>query len=65
MHLQQYGSISQVEAMAVYKIPRLAARIEEIRTMWRERGYHASKIISERKIDAEGSRYVKYRYERN
>ncbi len=52
-HLNQTGSISSVEAEAVYKIRRLASRIDELR----QAGHQ---IISAKRRDPTGQRYVRY-----
>lgn len=52
-HLQTRGSITPMEALGVYKISRLAARIEELRS----NGY---RIKSDTKYDATGTRYTSY-----
>lgn len=52
-HLKSEGSISPLEAIGVYRIFRLAARIEELRRA----GY---KIVSHRKTDKTGKTYVSY-----
>jgi len=52
-HLMDNPSITSVEAMTVHKIPRLAARIGELR----ERGWN---IRSVRRVDAAGDRYIRY-----
>jgi hypothetical protein len=52
-HLMSKGSITQVEAEAVYKIRRLASRIHELsRFGWN--------IGRELKSDAMGQRYARY-----
>ena len=53
-HLLSRGTITPLEALGVYKISRLAARIEELRSK-------GVRIVSEMRADAEGSRYVCYR----
>lgn len=52
-HLRRHGSITQVEAMAVHKIPRLAARIGELRNG----GWYIRSVL---KADDKGARYVRY-----
>lgn len=52
-HLQRRGHITPVEALSVYKITRLAARIEELRMA----GYSINTDI--RRDDA-GARYARY-----
>lgn len=52
-HLTKKGSISQVEAEAVYKIRRLASRIHEIR----EDGFFIDGLS---KKDMAGQRYTRY-----
>jgi hypothetical protein len=52
-HLQSVGSITQVEAQAMYKSRSLTKRISELR----DRGYD---IKSEWKTDHTGQRYVRY-----
>jgi len=52
-HLMTKRSITQVEAEAVYKIRRLAARVCELR----DQGWN---IESEIKRDAMGQKYARY-----
>lgn len=52
-HLQIRGSITQVEAQAIYKMRSLTRRIADLR----EQGYN---IKSETKTDPTGQRYVRY-----
>ncbi len=52
-HLQERGSITQVEASAMYKSRSLTKRISELRAQ----GYN---IKSEWRIDPTGQRYVRY-----
>lgn len=52
-HLHKYGSISQLEARHVYRIQRLASRIDELR----QDGFQ---IETYRKKDARGERYAEY-----
>lgn len=54
-HLQQYGSISPLEARHVYGIERLASRVDELR-----QGGHS--IETRTKRDARGKRYAEYAY---
>jgi hypothetical protein len=56
-HLRRRGTITSYEALLVYKLPRLAARIGELR----EEGFD---IVSEHKRDLAGARYVEYRLHR-
>ena len=53
-HLRDFGSISPLEARAVYGIERLASRIDELR----QSGHS---ITSNFKKDAMGKKYVEYR----
>lgn len=53
VHLEKHGSISPLEAMGVYKITRLAARINELRKI----GF---RIITDLREDATGTRYASY-----
>lgn len=53
-HLKKFGSISALEARHVYKIERLASRIDELR----QSGYA---ISTTRKRDASGTTYAEYR----
>lgn len=52
-HLKDQGSITQVEAQAMYKARSLTRRITDIREM----GYD---VYSEWKTDHTGQRYVRY-----
>lgn len=52
-HMQTLGSITALEAIGVYRIYRLAARIRELRLM----GYP---IKTERRKDASGKCYARY-----
>lgn len=52
-HLCERGSISQLEAEALYRIKRVASRIDELRKI-------GLKITSEFKKDLTGKRYVRY-----
>jgi hypothetical protein len=52
-HLRDVGTITQVEAAAIYKARSLTKRISELRAA----GFD---IKSEWKIDHEGQRYVRY-----
>ena len=52
-HLVTRGSISALEAMSLYRIFRLAARVEELRNQ----GYE---IDTEMKTDLTGKRYARY-----
>ena len=52
-HIEQHGSISPLEAFGVYRITRLAARINEIRDAGVE-------IVTTMKQDAAGQRYASY-----
>lgn len=52
-HMEQHSSISPLEAFGVYRITRLAARINEIRDAGVE-------IITTMKRDATGTRYASY-----
>ena len=52
-HLEMKGSISGLEALSLYRIFRLAARIEELRN----RGHD---IETEMKKDTTGKRYARY-----
>lgn len=52
-HLRKHGSITQLEALGVYKITRLAARIEELR----DRGLT---IRTDMRTDETGARYARY-----
>lgn len=54
-HLQDYGSISPLEARHVYGIERLASRIDELR----QSGHS---IETRTKKDARGKRYAEYAY---
>lgn len=54
-HLKEKGNISPMEALIVYKIPRLAARVFELR----QEGW---KIQSIRSRDLAGARYVRYEF---
>ena len=52
-HFRSGRSLSQMEALGVYKIQRLASRIDELRQMgW--------PIVTKMKIDPAGSRYARY-----
>jgi hypothetical protein len=53
-HLKKRGSISPIEALVTYGIPRLAARIFELR----EAGYG---IVTKMKRDEAGHTYARYR----
>lgn len=53
-HLTSGQSITPLEAMGVFKVFRLAARIEELR----RDGYD---IVTERKKDSAGRKYYSYR----
>jgi hypothetical protein len=53
-HLQKHGSLTSCEAEIVYKIRRLASRIDELR----KEGWP---IESLRQQDATGQRYVRYK----
>lgn len=55
-HLRDHGSLSSVEAEAVYKIRRLASRIDELR----QDGHPIASVCRK---DAVGQRYVKYALE--
>ena len=58
-HLQQYGSITQLEALQMYGIGRLAARIHELRY----EGVNISKVmIEDLNRYGEVTRYAKYIY---
>lgn len=59
-HLEKNDHITQWVAMGVFKIMRLASRIDEIRNDLFEEGDH-QRIHSERVQDARGTRYVRYR----
>jgi len=52
-HLMTKGSISQVEAEAVYKIRRLASRIHELKND----GWNVGRML---KQDAMGQKYARY-----
>jgi len=52
-HLKTVGSISALEAQAIYKVRSLSSRISELR----KSGYA---IEAERKVDLTGQRYVRY-----
>ena len=53
-HLRNFGSISPLEARAVYGIERLASRIDELR----QNGHAITTVI---KHDAMGKKYAEYR----
>jgi hypothetical protein len=53
-HLKSKGTISGVEALSLYRIYRLAARVEELR-----RSGHT--IETDMKTDLTGKRYARYR----
>lgn len=53
-HLTHKGTISGVEALSLYRIYRLAARVEELR-----RAGHT--IETDMKTDLTGKRYARYR----
>lgn len=53
-HLKAHGTITPMEALMVYKITRLAARIHELRA-------DGLPIVSRIKKDAMGARYTEYR----
>lgn len=53
-HLQVHGPITPMEALMVYKITRLAARIHELRA-------EGLNIVAKPKKDALGARYTEYR----
>ena len=53
-HLQNKGSISALEALSLYRINRLAARVEELRRSGHD-------IETQMKIDITGKRYARYR----
>jgi len=52
-HLEEKGPISPLEALAVYGINRLAARINDLRNS-------GVSIITEMKVDQRGKRYARY-----
>ena len=52
-HLRTKGSITSLEAMSLYRIFRLAARVEELRQQGHE-------IEPEMKQDITGKRYASY-----
>lgn len=52
-HLRCHGSITSVEAEAIYRCRRLASRIDELRKA-------GMKIISATRHDPTGQRYVRY-----
>jgi hypothetical protein len=54
-HFEKVGSITNVEAQAMYKIRALPRRISDLEA----RGH---KIERQRKVDATGQRYVRYVY---
>ena len=53
-HLESKGSISALEALSLYRINRLAARVEELRKSGHD-------IETEMKTDMTGKRYARYR----
>ena len=53
-HLKNKGSISALEALSLYRINRLAARIEELRRSGHD-------IETDMKADLTGKRYARYR----
>ncbi len=55
-HLRTHGPITPFEALMVYRITRLAARIYELRA----RGLN---VVARIKKDATGARYTEYRLE--
>ena len=57
-HLQQVGTITGVEASALYRARSLTSNISRLRT----RGYI---IHSERKLDQTNQRYVRYTYKKS
>lgn len=58
-HLEKVGSISNVEAQALYKARALPKRISEIEEFFAvTRPSHI--VTRERKVDATGQRYVRY-----
>lgn len=59
-YLEKNDHITQWVAMGVFKIMRLASRIDEIRNDLYEAGDH-QRIHSEQVRDARGTRYVRYR----
>lgn len=54
VHLEKSGTISPLEAFGVYRITRLAARIEELRRV----GFNIRTLM---KKDNTGTRYAEYR----
>lgn len=52
-HLETKGSITALEAMSLYRIYRLAARVEELRNQGHD-------IETEMKTDLTGKRYASY-----
>ena len=53
-HLKRRGSISALEGLHLYRINRLAARIEELR-----RAGHS--IFTDMRTDVTGKRYARYK----
>ena len=54
-HLKNKGSISAMEALSLYRINRLAARIEELRRA-------DYRILTRMKSDITGKRYARYSF---
>ena len=52
-HLEQHGSISNMEALIVYSIPRLAACVYELR----KQGFT---VVTDVLKDAQGHKYSRY-----
>lgn len=53
-HLNARGSISGVEAAAIYRVRYLPRRIKDLKD------FHGVKIRAERRADPTGQRYVRY-----
>ncbi len=53
-HLVTKGTISALEALSLYRINRLAARVDELRKL----GHN---IVTDMKVDMTGKRYARYR----
>jgi hypothetical protein len=54
-HLKQTGSISNVEAQAIYKVRALPRRVSDLEAL----GVRVNRVT---KHDATGQRYVRYHY---
>lgn len=53
LHLLKRGSITQVEAHELYRVYRLASRINDLKNL-------GLRLVAQAKVDLTGTRYVEY-----